>query len=124
MGAVMLVVWICLALVTEVCVMADGTLITHALNVVVFVLAERSVAVDTNVTSTVWAGHRNGIEDWGEAVEWVDEAGILDAFGAVIPIWAVEALVTNAENRFITSVAESGMLDIATGSAKEFRSRG
>jgi hypothetical protein len=98
MSAVVLVVWIRLAVVAEIRVVANGTLVADALDVVVLILAEWSVAVDAHMTGTVLTRHRNWIEDGSEAMKWVDEAGILDAFRAVIPIWAIEALVANTED--------------------------
>jgi hypothetical protein len=49
----------------------------------------------------------------------MNNVGVLVALGAIIPIWAIEALVTDTEDRLIASVTNGSMLDIAARSTKE-----
>jgi hypothetical protein len=64
-------------------------------------IAEWSIAVDAVVASLrgVRSGQNGEIVEWfvdrNESVTKVDEVSIWVACGAEIPIWAVEALVTN-----------------------------
>jgi hypothetical protein len=52
-------------------------------------------------------------------MSWVDNLGALDALGAVIPVWAVQALVAHTVDELIAAIADSRVAYIATGIAKE-----
>jgi hypothetical protein len=104
MGLVVNIRWTGLAAGTEVGVVTDGTLVSVTLNVSlsrIAVVAKRSVAVDTDVTSLapVSAGKRSKIVerfiDRHEAVLLVDKVSIWHALGAVVPVWTVETLVAD-----------------------------
>jgi hypothetical protein len=45
--------------------------------------------------------------------------GVLDTFGAVVPIRAGEALVADTEDWLVTAITEGGVLDIASRSTEE-----
>lgn len=99
---VVLVVWVCLTFSAEVGVVADGTLIANTLDVVVLVLAERTVAVDTYVAWLAHARYGKRLEEGREAMPWVDQGGVLDALRAVVPVRALEALVADAEDWLVS----------------------
>jgi len=93
-----LIVGVRFAVVTEVSIVANCTLVPDTLDVILLVLAKRPIAVNSDVASTVLARHRDGFVDGGKAVLLMNEGGILEALGAVVPIWAVEALVADTED--------------------------
>jgi hypothetical protein len=98
MRVVVLVVRVSLAVAAEIRVVADGTLVASALDVVVLALAEWSIAVDADMARLAIAWSRDRLVQRCEAVAWVDERGVLDALGAVVPVWAVQALVADTED--------------------------
>lgn len=103
MGAVVAVRGDCLAVGTEIRVMADCALVPNTLDVrlALLVLAERSIAVDAIVADDRGAGFWQGFVDGNEAMLRVDELGALDASGAVVPVRAVEALVADAVDELV-----------------------
>lgn len=106
--------WASLAAGTEVGIMADSTLVTVTLDVVALVLAERAITVDTAVSLLASKhGVRNRIVDRHKAVTFVNERSTLEASTAVVPIWAVEALVADTENEIVTAIADGLMSDVA-----------
>lgn len=48
----------------------------------------------------------------------MDELGTLDTLGAVIPVRAVQALVTHAIDELVTAITDCGVADISSRSAK------
>jgi len=103
-GLVVSIGWASLTTGTKVGVVADGTLISVALNVCLGSACtgtERTITVDAVVASLSSAVFRQcgriekSLVDWDKSVLRVNEARIDDACGAVIPIWAIEALVTD-----------------------------
>lgn len=72
----------------------------------------------------VWAstiGER--LVDWDESVTWVDEVCVDDAVGAVIPVRAVETLVTYTIDEFVASIADSLVTGIAAWLEKSLGER-
>ena len=136
---VVLVVWVGLAVGAEVLVVADGTLIAGALNVLGLVLAEWTVAEDADVTSLAVSWGRDWFVEGREAMTWVNEGGVLDALRAVVPVWAVQALVTgtedwlsnisnvpsqaNQQTHLVASIAQSIVLGVAARGAQELGKR-
>lgn len=118
---VVLVVGIGFAVGAEVSIVANSALVTHALDIAVLVLAERAIAVDTNVfrlirvASSSWDGLVMG----SEFMLRMNELGVLNTFGAVVPIGAVEALVADTENWLVTAIAQSGVLHTTSRSTHE-----
>lgn len=113
MGLIVFAVWIGFAVGAEVGVVTDSALVAHALDVAVLVLAEWAITVDTNVlrlvrvTSSSW----DGFVMRSEPVLRMNELGVLDTFRAVVPVRAAEAFVADTDNGFITTVANSSVLD-------------
>lgn len=82
----------------EISVMADSTLVTITNDVGILICAEWAIAMDAIVTlGSCWRiGY--GFVKWDEAVVGVVTSSILDAARAVIPIWAIQALVANSND--------------------------
>jgi hypothetical protein len=125
MGLVVGVRWASLAAGAEVGIVAYSTLVSVTLDIsleVVALVAKRTVTVDANVTSLAAIGTRNGrkIVEWlvnrDEAVAWVDEVGIWHADRAEIPIGAIEALMSDTIDVFITAIADCIVASVATWS--------
>jgi hypothetical protein len=57
--------------------------------------------------------------DGHKAMAGVDELGVLDAVRAVVPVWAVQALVANAIDELVAAVADGRVADVPTSIAKE-----
>src|SRR5579862_1042225 len=89
------------AIGTKVRIIAHGTLVPIPDDVrpSIFVLTERPIAIDTVVFPAESYGSFDRFVDGYEAVSWVYVASIRDALRAVIPVRAVEALVTNSIDR-------------------------
>jgi hypothetical protein len=117
-GAVVLVAWQSLARGAEICVVANSALVSDALDVVLVGLAatQRSIAVDAEVANSDTTRLRNWLVEGREAMAWVDVVNVLVAVVAVVPIRAIQALVANAEDLLVTSVADGAMTGIAAGS--------
>jgi hypothetical protein len=52
---------------------------------------------------------------------WVNEASIDDASRAVVPIWAVEALVANSVDVFVTSITDCIVAGVASRAKESLR---
>jgi hypothetical protein len=93
--------WTSLATGTEVGVVTYGTLVAVSNNIRRLVATEWSVAVDAIVASLSKLSS-TGIADWfidgNEAMSGVDEAGIDNTCRAIVPVRAVEALVTDTKD--------------------------
>jgi hypothetical protein len=101
-----------LAIGTEISVVADSTLVADATDVgwVRFVCcAQGAITADANVNRGRRADRntRKLLVDGHEAVVRVSEAGVQNAEGAVVPVWAIQTLVANASNVLVTSIADS-----------------
>lgn len=57
--------------------------------------------------------------DGNKAVARVDEPGVLDTVGAIVPVWAVQALVANTIDELVTAIADSRVADIPARVAEE-----
>lgn len=119
----MAVAWDSFTVATEVGVMTNGTLVPDTRNVLTFILAKRTVAVDANVASVSHVWLRDGIVDGGKTVSWMDMPSALDTVGTKIPIRAVETLVTYAEDCLVTSITNRGMTNITTWGAEKLCGR-
>jgi len=81
--------------------------------------AERTIATDADVGRAVEGADASvgcqlqGLIDRHEAVARVDEAAVLVAGRAVVPVRAVQALVTDSLDLDIASVADSAVLLVA-----------
>lgn len=89
---------------TEICVVANGTLVTISLDIrltTVGLVTERSITVDAMMASLTAVRSRHGshiterLVNGDESVTRVDICGIRHARGAEIPVRAVKALVAN-----------------------------
>jgi len=124
-SAVVLVARRCFAICAEVHIIADGALVADTLDVgrSSLVLAKRAIAVDAVVALVGDARLGYRLIDGHEAVHGVVEASTLDALGAVIPVRAVQALVTHTVDVLVAAIAKSGMTDVTASSAEEVRKR-
>jgi hypothetical protein len=52
-----------------------------------------------------------------EAVIGVDELGVLETVRAVIPVWAVQALVADTVDVLVAAIADSAVMDIPARTA-------
>ena len=103
MGLVVGVQGASLAIGTEVEVIADSTLVANATDVSRIstgLSAKWSIAANANVNGLGSASPDVGemLIDWYKPMVRVNEAGILDAASAVIPVRAVKTLVTNTSD--------------------------
>jgi hypothetical protein len=96
-----------LAVMAEVSVMADSTLVADALNVgnVLLVPTQGTVAVDTIVAVTTVKRLGQRLIDGHKAMARVDVLGAFNAVGAIVPVWAVQALVTDTIDEFVAPIA-------------------
>ena len=87
-----------LAISAKIGVMANSTLVAITNDVGILVCAEWAIAMNAIVTlGSCWRiGY--GFVERDEAVVGVVTSSILDAAGAVIPIWAIQALVANSND--------------------------
>jgi hypothetical protein len=102
-----------LAVCTEIGVMADGTLVTLANDVAVTAaLAQRAIAANAKMvgpadgTDVHTLPRFNILIDGHETVVRVDESSIDNAVVAVVPVRAVEALVTDATDGLVTTITD------------------
>ena len=79
----------CLAIGTEVSVVADSTLVSVASDVSSLVLAERTITADVLMGHGTTNGTGNVLINRCETVTGMDMAGALDTSIAVVPIRAV-----------------------------------
>jgi hypothetical protein len=140
MSVVVLVGGVCLAIGTEIRIVADGALVADTLNVgsIILVLAQRAIAVDPAVAGSPGRAHREGIVNGDEAVMRVRRAGLLDALGAVVPVRAVQALVAdtidvlvmlaesdhwNGATYLLATIADGVVANVASGLAEDLGER-
>jgi hypothetical protein len=122
MGLVVLVGRASLAVCAEVKVMADSTLVANASDVGGIVLvagAQGSIAANTHVhrlSTSVRMNISERLIDGRKAVVGVDEGSVDNAFRAVIPIWAVQALVADASDVLVTAITNSVVSLVSTSS--------
>jgi hypothetical protein len=98
---------------TIVAIIADRALVASATNVgrVSFVTSTQgAVAADAHVNGRQLVDGGKLLVDGDEAVSWVSDVLGLDAFSAIVPIGAVEALVTNTNNVLIAAIADGKVL--------------
>jgi hypothetical protein len=121
MSVVVTVARVSLAVLAEIGVVAHSALVTDTLNVrqVLLVLAQGTVTIDAGVAVAAVERLGQRFIDWHKTMAGVDVLRALDTVGAVVPVWAVQALVTDAIDELVTSVANGGVADIASGVAKE-----
>jgi hypothetical protein len=117
MGPVVDIGWAGLAAGTEISVIADSALVAVTADVQGLRGTQWTITVNTVVERG--SRHRacvvgNRLVDGNEAVAWVDELGIWNAGLAVVPVWAVKALVTNAVDVLVTTIADGLVRDIAS----------
>jgi len=102
----------------EVGVVAYGTLEASAHDVRwdSLILAQWAITVDASMASEHRLGLRNRVVDGGEAVTSVLERGVCNTSGAVVPVWAVEALVANAVDGLVTAIADGVVANVTAWS--------
>jgi hypothetical protein len=103
--------------------MADGTLvaISNNVRVVGFVggIAKRSITVDFVMCDSVTVCHERLVDitkrfiDWYKSMAWVDKSSVDDAGSAVVPIRAVETLVSDTVDVLITTITYSMVSSVA-----------
>lgn len=122
MGPVMVIGRASLAVCAEVKVMADRTLVANASDVGGIVLVARaqgSIAANAHVhrlSTSVGMNIRERLIDGCKAVVGVDKGSVDNAFRAVIPIWAVQALVADTSNVLVAPITNSVVSLVATSS--------
>lgn len=116
-GPVVNIGWAGLAAGTEIGVIADSALVAVAADVQRLRGTQRSITVN----AVVECGIRNRacvvdnrLVDRDESVAWVDELRIWNAGLAVVPVWAVKALVANTIDVLVTAIADSLVRNIAS----------
>jgi hypothetical protein len=103
---------------TEVQIAANSALVSSATDVVridVASRAKRSITADANVNGC-WCAKADIFKwfvDWGESVTRVDNPDGLHASRTIIPVRAVEALVTNTCNVVVTAITY-GVMRVVT----------
>lgn len=120
---VSLVVWvgrIGLAAGTEVGIVTDSTLISDPGDEGLDApggIAERSITVDAGVASIINVSDLGirGFVDLDKLVAGVDEAGVDSTERAVVPVWAINALVANAVDILVTTIADGIVTLVAAG---------
>ena len=117
---VVLVAGMRFAVLAEIGIVANSALVARTLNIreVLLVLAQRSIAVDAIVTAAArkWLGER--LVDRDEAMTRVNDVSTLQALGTVIPVWAVQALVTDAIDELVTAVTNCRVARIPSWAAE------
>jgi hypothetical protein len=122
MGLVVLVGRASLAVCAEVKVMADRTLVANASDVGGVVLvagAQGSIAADAHVhrlSTSIGMNISERLVDGCKAVAGVNKGSVDNAFRAVIPVWAVQALVADASDVLVTAITHSVVSLVATSS--------
>jgi hypothetical protein len=121
MGLVVLIGRASLTVCAEIKIVADRTLVAHAPDVGGIVLgvgAQGSIAANTHMHGLSKCIGMNVCErliDRRKAVVSVDKGSVENAVGAVIPVWAVQALVADASDVLIAAVANSMVSLVAAG---------
>lgn len=103
MGTVVAVGRDSLAVSAEVCIIANCTLVANSRDVLLVALAEWAVAEDAKVGLTTFGNFGNGFIDRGESMARVSPWRLFDAFIAIIPIRAIQTLVSNANDSLTSS---------------------
>ena len=87
-----------LAVGAKISVVANSTLVAITNDVGILVCAKWAIAMDAIVTLGSCRRVGYGFVEWDEAVIGVVTSSILDTAGAVIPIWAIQALVADSND--------------------------
>jgi hypothetical protein len=95
---------------------ADGALVANANNEASATLAsaQRTIAHDTCVAAEVGPAITNWLVYGSKSVSGVSVLSVFDAIAAVVPVRALQALVTNTANVLITAITDSIVADITT----------
>jgi hypothetical protein len=129
------VVWIgraSLATGAEVGIVADSALVSITLDIclnTVALAAKRTITIDTVVTSLAAVRSRQsdgimeGLVDRDKSVTRVDEARVDNAICAEVPIWAIEALVTDTIDIFVAAITDSIVTGVAARSKQSLSNR-
>jgi len=107
----------CFAVAAEVGIMTHSTFVSYASDVprTASVVAERTIAANAEMNSTIVSWF-DAVVDWNETVAGMDEAGIQDTIRAIVPVGAIEALVTNTFDVLVASIANGAVILVATRS--------
>jgi hypothetical protein len=101
MGVVVLNRGSSLTVCAEVRVVADCALESVTTNVVLatFDSAQWAIAVNAKMSLWAWAGESERLVERGEAVAWVNLCGTEMAGRAIVPVRAIQTLMSDADNR-------------------------
>lgn len=104
MSFVVLVIRVCFAVCTKVRIVAHSALVANAPDVRLsgLIIAQRSIAEDAVVNAAGCWGHLEVLVHGNETVAGVNQVLVLEALPAVVPIWAVQALVAHAKDGLST----------------------
>lgn len=118
---VVLVAGVGLAVLAEVGIVANSALVADAVNVrqILLVLAEGTVTVDTVVAVCAVQRLCQRLVDGNKAMTGVDELGVLETVRAVVPVWAVQALVADTVDELVTAIADGVVTDVPARVAQE-----
>lgn len=123
-GLVVAVVGVGFARLAEIGIVADSTLVPIANNVgnaLAGGRAQRTIAANANMGrpaggAVVKPSHKlERLTDWNEPVPNMRARGVFHALVAVVPVGAVQALVTNTSDGVLTPIAD-GVMHLATAS--------
>jgi len=115
-----------LAVLAEVCIVADDALVSNTLNVGLLrvALTKRSIAVDAMVRDRRGRTALEMLIDGSEAVTRVSVTSVLVALAAVVKVRAVEALVAYTMNHVVTTIADGSVSEVATSGKKSLLGEG
>jgi hypothetical protein len=119
-----------LAACAEVGIVTDSALVSITLNICLrTIAAERTITIDAVVACLAAVRSRQSNDvverliDGDKSVARMDETGVDNANWAEVPIWAVEALVTNSIYVLVTSITDSVVARVATRSKQSLGNR-
>ena len=113
------------AVLAEVGVVADNTLVSHTLNVrlVRHAFAKRTIAIDAVVGDGRGRTTLELLIDGGEAVTRMSVTSVLVAFAAIVKIRAVEALVAHTVDHLVTTITDGSVSEVAASGQKGLLSK-
>jgi len=120
MGPVVIIEWRRLAVCAEVQIITDSTLVTIAEDEKHVILTQRTITADASVNGfmTTLRSNVDRFIDWNKSMPRVALASGGGAGSTVIPIWATEALVANANDSRVTAITD-GVVTSATARSEQ-----
>jgi hypothetical protein len=121
MGVVMPVAWVGFAVLAKVGIVAYSALVADALDIwyVLLVFAKRTVTVDAIVTVAAIQRFSQGLIDGYKAMAGVNMVSTLDTVWAIVPVWAVQALMADTIDELVAAVTNSWVADVSSRVAEE-----